>query len=63
MSAAGWRGSGSAVPRAPFEGPVRHVYVHVPFCRAKCDYCDFASVPLRAGAGGRAGRGGRPPAR
>jgi oxygen-independent coproporphyrinogen-3 oxidase len=26
-----------------FEGPVRHVYVHVPFCRAKCDYCDFAS--------------------
>jgi len=28
------------------EGPVRHVYVHVPFCRAKCDYCDFASAPL-----------------
>ena len=29
--------------RAAFSGPVHHVYVHVPFCRAKCDYCDFAS--------------------
>ena len=26
--------------------PPRHVYVHVPFCRAKCDYCDFASVAV-----------------
>jgi oxygen-independent coproporphyrinogen-3 oxidase len=26
-----------------FQGPVRHLYVHVPYCRAKCDYCDFAS--------------------
>jgi oxygen-independent coproporphyrinogen-3 oxidase len=25
---------------------VHHVYVHVPFCRAKCDYCDFASEPV-----------------
>ena len=31
-------------------GPHRppHVYIHVPFCRSKCSYCDFASV---AGAG------------
>jgi oxygen-independent coproporphyrinogen III oxidase len=26
------------------------VYIHVPFCRAKCDYCGFYSVPLE-GAG------------
>jgi oxygen-independent coproporphyrinogen-3 oxidase len=26
------------------------IYVHVPFCVAKCGYCDFASVPLAAGA-------------
>ncbi len=32
--------------RRAFEGPVRHVYVHVPFCRAKCDYCDFDSAPV-----------------
>lgn len=23
-----------------------HLYVHVPFCRARCGYCDFASEPL-----------------
>ena len=34
---------------------MRHVYVHVPFCRAKCDYCEFASEPVAAAAGGRAG--------
>lgn len=44
-------------PRAPFAGPVRHVYVHVPFCRAKCDYCDFASLPLAGESGWRAGAG------
>lgn len=36
----------SAASSAAFSGPVRHVYVHVPFCRAKCDYCDFASAPV-----------------
>ena len=53
----GESGAGAAgVPiRAPFGGPVRHVYVHVPFCRAKCDYCEFASVPVAVGSGGRAG--------
>lgn len=25
------------------------VYVHFPFCRAKCDYCDFFSVPAASG--------------
>jgi len=23
------------------------VYIHIPFCRAKCDYCDFYSLPDR----------------
>ena len=31
-------GAGRAAPR--------HLYIHVPFCRSKCDYCDFFSVPL-----------------
>ncbi len=48
-------GSAAGVAPRAFEGPVRHVYVHVPFCRAKCDYCDFASVPLGERLTGRAG--------
>ncbi|MGB4019686.1 MAG: radical SAM family heme chaperone HemW [Syntrophomonadaceae bacterium] len=24
----------------------RGIYIHIPFCRAKCGYCDFYSVPL-----------------
>ena len=41
--------------RAAFAGPIRNVYVHVPFCRARCDYCDFTSVPVGDPARGRAG--------
>lgn len=26
--------------------PPRHVYVHIPFCRAKCDYCAFCSCDI-----------------
>jgi len=37
----------------PFAGPVRHVYVHVPFCRERCDYCDFASTAIGSDAGCR----------
>ncbi|NLO27016.1 MAG: coproporphyrinogen III oxidase family protein [Actinobacteria bacterium] len=33
---------------------VKHLYVHVPFCRSRCAYCDFASEPL--GPRGEAGR-------
>ena len=46
MSAARRRAAPRAIAAGAFSGPVRHVYVHVPFCRAKCDYCDFASLPV-----------------
>ena len=32
------------------------IYIHVPFCRKKCDYCSFYSVPVDpASSAGRAG--------
>lgn len=30
-------------------GPVRHLYVHVPFCPSICPYCDFHVLERRAG--------------
>ena len=30
-------------------GPVAALYVHIPFCRSKCGYCDFYSLAERQG--------------
>ncbi|MFA5098472.1 MAG: radical SAM family heme chaperone HemW [Candidatus Margulisiibacteriota bacterium] len=35
------------------------LYIHIPFCRKKCDYCDFASVPIDDAADDNVGAGGR----
>jgi oxygen-independent coproporphyrinogen-3 oxidase len=30
--------------------PAAGLYVHIPFCASKCDYCDFFSIPSASGA-------------
>lgn len=27
-----------------FHGDKLGIYIHIPFCRSKCDYCDFYSL-------------------
>ncbi len=34
-------------------GPVRHLYVHLPFCAHRCGYCDFVTIVGREGWHGR----------
>lgn len=38
------------------DAPARSLYVHVPFCRAKCRYCDFYSLPAAENLAGRYAR-------
>ena len=35
--------------------PVRHLYVHLPFCVHRCGYCDFVTVVGRRGSGEHGG--------
>jgi len=41
----------SASPGARADSP-RHLYIHVPFCRERCDYCAFYSVATQPSSGG-----------
>ena len=40
-------------PDAAPETPAPGLYLHIPFCRRICPYCDFAVTPLGAKAAGR----------
>ena len=40
-------------PGAAPETPAPGLYLHIPFCRRICPYCDFAVTPLGAKAAGR----------
>ena len=35
--------------KADPDAPRLGIYIHIPFCVRKCDYCDFYSVPGRDG--------------
>lgn len=39
----------SVVARMNVSNPIRHLYVHIPFCPQLCDYCAFYSEKLRPG--------------
>ena len=40
----------SDAPAPP--SPAAPLYIHIPFCRSKCAYCDFFSAPARGGDNG-----------
>ena len=37
------------VPKSSYGEPAATLYIHIPFCRNKCAYCDFFSTPARYG--------------
>jgi oxygen-independent coproporphyrinogen-3 oxidase len=50
--------SQAAADQAPYYPAPRNAYVHLPFCRRKCFYCDF---PVEAIGGGGGKSNGAPP--